>query len=486
MKTGRRRFVVFAGVFLMTAGMVLGGAFAGAASPACLRERDRIAVSVPPSAAGDAMKLTADDAAAIAEKLQAPVAWWGTRRTAVLTERRQVQADVYAVGGPFADFHPVKMLFGSFLSRTGGTGNAAVLNRDLAWDLFGTLDVLGMEVRLEGRTYIVAGVCETDETLLGLLSGNGAGRAYVPFDPAGGIPVSGMEASLEKSVPGKSLQAVKDALGGEGKATSSFLFSDITERARLDAEAAGLPAVAYICVLAVMLAVIAKRAVSAMTRGLREILRQNYFREVWRNTLLRTGGMLLAIATAAGVACLLFALTGFPFFLPARFIPGSLIDFDFYRELIKSETAAAVAGLGFIPPPWEILHDAGMRLAGFMDMIALTGIAVFVAGLNLLKDAGRNGEGTVRGWRSGAWDVPCVWVCLALSIGVSLLLSAAAGLPAYLPVGLAVDLWFGSSLLAAQILYGDGFKGILIKLPAGRHGAKDIPAAENPATNDFK
>jgi len=465
---------MFIGILLMTAGMISSGALALTASPSYLREQDRIAVSVLPTASQDSMKLTEDDIAGIADTLDAPVTWWGTLRAGISTDMRETQADIFAVGGPFIDFHPVKMRYGSFLSRIGGDEGAIVLTSGLAWELFGTEDAIGMEVKLRDETYIVTGVCDADETLIGLLSETGTGRAYIPYNPLDNIPVSGMEAALQKSIPGKSLKAVEDAFGTEGKAVPGFLFQDVTEQALLDAELPGLPVMALVCILAVMLAVMAKRAVSGMARRLKVFLQENYFRDAWGMVLWKTVQMLLIAAAAAALIYTLVLLADFRFFMPARFIPGSLIDLDFYKELIKSETNLAIAALSYLPAPWEILHDAAMQAAGYMNMLSLTGIAVFASGLNMLKDARAAENGCLKGFRSGAWDIPALWIFLAIAMGSGLLICSAAGLPAYLPAGLTAILLFGISLWALRLLYRSGLESIF-----------ESTAREKPAMPDL-
>jgi hypothetical protein len=204
-----------------------------------------------------------------------------------------------------------------------------------------------------------------------------------------------------------------------------------------------------------------------MARSLRNDMLETYLRDSWHSVLRRLVEMLLVCAVAAGVIYAIWLLAGFPFYLPARFIPDSWVNLGFYKSLIQSEAQAAIAARAFAAQQWDILHDAGMRLSGFMNMVSVAGLAVFGAGLCLLRDARKMDADMQTGWRSEAMDIPAVWAYFAVALGVGFLLCAVAGLQAYLPTGTTLVLYFGLSFWAAQTLYGERIE-------------KNIPRAVQP------
>lgn len=450
-KIAARRLVLFFGILLIAAGMITGGSLEAAASPSRLTGRDYIEVTVAPFVAQNSAQLTSDDMTDILETLESPLTWWGNTLGTVSTDRRQMRAEVYAVGGPFADFHPVRMLKGSFLSPRGNNGNSIVLDSGLAWKLFGTTDAVGMEVEFQGRTCTVTGICEQDTSLLGILSGNGMNRAYIGYRAS--IPVTGMEASLPKSLPGKSLEAVVGALSTQGKAADHFLFRDVTEGAQLDAESAGLPALAFAMILTVIVIVCARHAVSVMARRLRDLIEETYFLDSWRAYLRHVACMALAIAAAAGLVYTFWLLTDFPFFLPGRFIPGSWIDAEFYKNLLETQAQDAISAMAYIPQPWKVARDAGMQIAGYMNMLSFAGMAVFGAGLALLRDARESEIENHKGLKAGIMDIPMVWIFLIASVVSGFLICSAMGLQTVLPLGRMVMLCAGLTLWAGWTLY---------------------------------
>jgi hypothetical protein len=449
-RTGR--LLVFFGVLLIAAGMIVGGSLAAAGSPSWLTEKDYIEATASSDAA-----VSLEDMKDIAESLSSPVAWWGNEAGIVSADRRQTRADIYAVGGPFTDFHPVRMLKGSFISPLGDNGNSIVLDEGLAWELFGTTDAVGMEAEFQDRTYTVAGICAGDTSLLGMLSGNGLNRAYIGYGTRETIRITGMAAALPASLPGKSLQAVKDALGSLGMNTVDFLFRDLTEDAKLDAESAGLPALVLAAIFTAIAIASTKAALNSMARRLPLILKETYFSDSWRTVLRQIGYMALAVAAAAGIVSLVWLLTDFPFFLPGRFIPGSWIDIDFYKNLLQTQAQERITAFGYIPQHWNIARDAAMHIAGTMNMAVLAGMAVYGAGLALLRDAREMQTGCLKGLKSGTMDIPMVWIFLIASIGAGFLICSAMGIGTELPPGrtaaqcAVLTGWAGWSLYRGRI-----------------------------------
>ena len=62
------------------------------------------------------------------------------------------------VGGDFFTFHPLPLRSGSYLTSRDYMADRVVLDEELAWALFGSSDVAGMDVTIGDRSYPVAGV----------------------------------------------------------------------------------------------------------------------------------------------------------------------------------------------------------------------------------------------------------------------------------------------------------------------------------------
>ena len=67
-------------------------------------------------------------------------------------------ANVMYVGGSFFTFHPLEFLYGSPFTYDPTLPDGVVLDEDLAWRLFGTLNVVGMEIPWNERVLTVTGI----------------------------------------------------------------------------------------------------------------------------------------------------------------------------------------------------------------------------------------------------------------------------------------------------------------------------------------
>ena len=89
---------------------------------------------------------------------------WSTNGTAAVKGTHgKGQAAVIAVGGNYFDFHPIRLINGDYLHPNDLMEDRVLLDEELAWLLFGGTSLQGMEVRIEGVPYVVAGVIEREK-----------------------------------------------------------------------------------------------------------------------------------------------------------------------------------------------------------------------------------------------------------------------------------------------------------------------------------
>lgn len=89
-------------------------------------------------------------------------AWSASAAATVSNGMESYQTFVTAVGGDFFLFHPLKLISGSYLSDRDLMRDRVILDRELAWRLFGGTDLTGMTVLVNGQPFVVAGVVERD------------------------------------------------------------------------------------------------------------------------------------------------------------------------------------------------------------------------------------------------------------------------------------------------------------------------------------
>lgn len=89
-------------------------------------------------------------------------AWSTTGKLSVSTSLGSGEASVIAVGGRFFDFHPIRLISGSYITESDLMQDRVLLDEDLAWLLFGGLELEGLEMRINGVPFVVAGVIERE------------------------------------------------------------------------------------------------------------------------------------------------------------------------------------------------------------------------------------------------------------------------------------------------------------------------------------
>ncbi len=74
----------------------------------------------------------------------------------------RVDTELIATGGDYFMFHPLKLRSGYYYSDDDLMKDRVVLDENLAWQLFGSYNVDGMTVLINGKRFYVAGVAEAD------------------------------------------------------------------------------------------------------------------------------------------------------------------------------------------------------------------------------------------------------------------------------------------------------------------------------------
>lgn len=114
-----------------------------------------------------------------------------------------------AVTGTFGDyfvFHPEKLMSGSYYTSDDINIDRIILDRECSWQLFGSMDTVGMPVNIGNKVFYVAGVVESPDKESDRLAYGITPRAYMPFESLKAFDDSVLLNSYEVCLP----NAVKD------------------------------------------------------------------------------------------------------------------------------------------------------------------------------------------------------------------------------------------------------------------------------------
>ena len=91
-------------------------------------------------------------------------------------------ADAIGVGGDFYLFHPVKLLTGSFIYPDDFMKDGVVLDSNTAFRLFGSIDIVGMEVTVNDKPYFVRGVYEVNDDHVTKMAKADGGFVFIDYE----------------------------------------------------------------------------------------------------------------------------------------------------------------------------------------------------------------------------------------------------------------------------------------------------------------
>lgn len=100
-------------------------------------------------------------------------------RITLSSGKTSLEADAVGIGGDFFLFHPVQLLSGSYFSGNDLMYDKVIVDEDAAWQLFGSNDVVGMQVTIGGIPHYIAGVIRREESRLHEAAGLDKTLVYV-------------------------------------------------------------------------------------------------------------------------------------------------------------------------------------------------------------------------------------------------------------------------------------------------------------------
>lgn len=148
---------------------------------------------------------------------------YSSQGTIVLQNKKnRLETTAMGVGGDFFLFHPVRMVSGGYFSGDDLMKDHVILDEEAAWQLFGSSDVVGMQVTINDIAHIVVGVYRRESSRMWKAAGLKDGMVFVSAetmaahgDSAG---ILQYEALMPNPVSGFGYQMVKERFGFDEEA----------------------------------------------------------------------------------------------------------------------------------------------------------------------------------------------------------------------------------------------------------------------------
>lgn len=98
------------------------------------------------------------------------------------SDRTSVKADAVGIGGDFFLFHPLKLVSGAYFSGNDVMKDYCVVDEDLAWQLFGSSNIVGQMITIQDIPHIIVGVVEQGSGKLAEAAGLDSPVVYVSYE----------------------------------------------------------------------------------------------------------------------------------------------------------------------------------------------------------------------------------------------------------------------------------------------------------------
>lgn len=136
---------------------------------------------------------------------------------------------VTAVKGDFFQFHPIELVSGYYFRPDELMDDRIIIDETLAWKLFGSSDVAGMDLELNDRRCFVAGVAKNPSGRVETYAYGAKPRIYAPMelvDTQSTEDITCYEVLIPNPVKGFGKKLVTDYLFGEAQAGEEKLLEE--------------------------------------------------------------------------------------------------------------------------------------------------------------------------------------------------------------------------------------------------------------------
>lgn len=134
----------------------------------------------------------------------------------IASDRASISARAFGIGGDFFQFHPLTLLDGNYFDASDINEDGVIIDEMVAWQLFGSNHVAGMEVEINGNIYPVRGVIRSDKGLFSEAVKEDTPTVYVSFGILKGeeaLPIECYEMLALNPVKGFVKEVLEKALG---------------------------------------------------------------------------------------------------------------------------------------------------------------------------------------------------------------------------------------------------------------------------------
>lgn len=139
----------------------------------------------------------------------------------LVVNKTSVTAKAIGIGGDFFLFHPLQLVEGSYFSGNDIMKDYVIIDEDMAWQLFGSNNVVGLTVNINNFPHIVSGVIRRDSGRIKEAAGLDTSTVYVSYETlkkyGQGSNINSYEILMPNPIKGFAYQMIKENIGIDEK-----------------------------------------------------------------------------------------------------------------------------------------------------------------------------------------------------------------------------------------------------------------------------
>ncbi|MEW9122077.1 MAG: ABC transporter permease [Thermotaleaceae bacterium] len=317
----------------------------------------------------------------------------GLINTTVSNSNTALPARLIGADHTYPNFSSLMLINGSFITQKQEEEGAmvAVIDEELAWDLFKTVYATGKTLDIYGKTFQVTGVLKKESSIIGKLTDDGLPKVYLSagvmldMDNTAGITEMQIRTADDNTLD-QNKSNVSAALRQIGKDPSNYNIVDYNLKYALMKQ--GPLLVAFILGIASMLILLQHvkkliiKAYSLIMKGCKTDYLSNVIKE---NKAELVGYLLEMMVVFIGIV-LIWKGISFKSYIPPRYIPDELIDISYYRNIIKGLIQGGIRDMGYIPTQSELYVNATNMLLNLLFFFAvILGYLLLYAGFREIR-----------------------------------------------------------------------------------------------------
>ena len=139
------------------------------------------------------------------------------------TDTTSMNVKVIGVGGDFFRFHPQKLRYGNYFYESDLNQDYVVIDEEIAWQLFGGINVPGKVIEVNGKQHVIAGVIKRPQEEMEKQAGLANPILYLSYESyqklGGTEPINHYEIVMPNPIKNFAMDTVKENIGADENET---------------------------------------------------------------------------------------------------------------------------------------------------------------------------------------------------------------------------------------------------------------------------